>query len=267
MKLIIRPFRLQKAGNTFEECEDQSFHAFMKSGQDAYELSDQNLSVVGVADGATEGILSGKWAEILIKTACRSKNSSPDIELLVEKASKAWFSWMENYLAEREKHNNPIRWYEEPGFKAGSFSTLLRLVLSDSERSEGGDWHALAVGDSCLFHIRTKKLVRSFPIENSSGFNNNPSLISSNPLNNKDLSELSSVLSGEWCSHDSFYLMTDALACWFLKEKEADKSPWESYPFINDNKEMKFECWIEYLRRLNKIKNDDVTLIHIEIAK
>ena len=65
VKLIIRPFRLQKAGNTFEECEDQSFHAFMNSGQDAYELSDQNLSVVGVADGATEGILSGKWAEIL----------------------------------------------------------------------------------------------------------------------------------------------------------------------------------------------------------
>lgn len=267
MKLIIRPFRLQKAGNTFEECEDQSFHVFLKSGQDAYELSDRSLSVVGVADGATEGILSGKWAEILIKTVCRSKNSSPDIRSLVEKASKAWDSWMKNYLTEREKHNKPIKWYEEPGLKAGSFSTLLRLVLSDSGRSEGGDWHAIAVGDSCLFHIREGELIRSFPIENSSSFNNSPSLVSSNPSRNKDLIELSKMLSGEWRSHDSFYLITDALACWFLKENEARNSPWASYPFIKNSNKINFESWIDHLRRSDKIKNDDVTLIHIEVDK
>lgn len=267
MNLVIRSFRLQKAGNAFEECEDRLYPKFLNDRRAVYKLSDQSLSAFGIADGATEGMLSGEWAEILVKAFCRSKISHLDISFLIEKASRDWDFWIKNYLAERQRHNKPIKWYEEPGLKAGSFSTLLGLVFSDSQGSEVGEWHALAIGDTCFFHIRNGKLIQSFPIENSSCFGNRPPLISSNPARNKDLSESSKMLAGDWLTHDSFYLMTDALACWFLQESEAGNSPWLSYPFINNSEEITFEFWVERLRSSKKMKNDDVTLVHVELAK
>lgn len=267
MRLIIRAFILPKKGSTIEECDDKFYPKYLNGQGDAYELSDQRLTALGIADGATEGLLSGAWADILVKAFCRSNNDRPNINLIVEKALKNWELWMKNYLVERGRHNKPIQWYEEPGLKKGSFSTLLGLVFSNNEESDGGEWQALAIGDSCLFLIRDENLVQSFPIEDSSSFGNCPALISSNPMRNRDLTESGKIYSGKWCSNDNFYLMTDALACWFLQESEAGKLPWLSYPFAEINKELTFESWVDKLRSTNEMKNDDVTLIHIEVSK
>lgn len=268
MKLIIRAFRIQKAGNAFEECEDKSYPSYLNKEQSVYELSDQNLCKLGIADGATEGMLSGEWAEILLKASCRSNIDSSNINILVDKATKGWDSWLKNYLDERDRHKKPIMWYEEPGFKTGSFSTLLCLIIHDSEIKKNVKWQATAVGDSCLFHVREKQVIQSFPLNHSSDFGNRPSLISSNPLNNKRLTESNKMIEEDWLPHDSFYLMTDALACWFLQERENGNSPWLSYPFvINNDKGIKFGSWVECLRKSRYIKNDDVTLIHVGVTK
>jgi hypothetical protein len=267
MNVIVRWFRTQKAGNAFEECEDKSYPKYLNEKHGVYGFSSQNFLAFGVADGATEGMFSGVWAEILVKAFCRSKNNNVDVEYVVDKASKDWNSWMRNYIAERVRHSKPIQWYEEPGLKAGGFSTLLGFVLTYSEESRSSVWRALAVGDTCLFCVRDGKLVLSFPIENSSDFSNRPSLISSNLARNKESSESKRIFQSEWYAHDLFYIMTDALACWFLQEYEAGNSPWLSFPFVcNGSEEVTFESWVESLRSAKKMKNDDVTLIHIEVV-
>ncbi|MDQ3816980.1 MAG: hypothetical protein M3362_04725, partial [Acidobacteriota bacterium] len=59
---------------------------------------------------------------------------------------------------------------------------------------------------------------------------------------------------------DVFYLMTDALACWFLTEVENGNEPW----MINRGPQKRFEKWINKLRANMKIRNDDVTMFRIE---
>lgn len=267
MDLLVRSFRLQKAGNLFEECEDKSYPKCLNKKQEVRRIAAQHRFAFGIADGATESMLSREWAEILVKAFCRSRDSQMDIRFVVEKASEDWSFWIKDYIAKRERRNKPIKWYEEPGLKAGSFSTLLGLVFVDLDGFTGGTWQALAVGDSCLFHIRDGSLIQDFPIESSSAFGNRPSLIASNPARNRNLIESCNVTSGEWLAHDRFYLMTDALACRFMQESDAGNSPWLSYPFVNDNKAADFEIWVDGLRMAKKMKNDDVTLIAIEVAK
>ena len=269
MNVIVKSFRTQKAGNTFEECEDKSYSkSILNERQRVYRFSSQNLLTFGVADGATEGMFSGVWAEILVKAFCRSKNNKFDIGCVVNKASKDWDSWMRNYIAERERYNKPIQWYEEPGLRAGSFSTLLGLILTYSEGSCSNILKAFAVGDTCLFCVRDGKLDLCFPIESSTDFNNRPFLISSNQERNKSLLESKRFYQSEWYAHDIFLIMTDALACWFLKEYEAGNSPWCSFPFVShDGEEVSFESWVDSLRNAKKMKNDDVTLMQIEVVE
>lgn len=84
---------------------------------------------------------------------------------------------------------------------------------------------------------------------------------------NKDLSDYCKIITGNWTSHDRFYLMTDALACWFLHEIESGESPWSCYPFVRSNEKVTFESWVKRLRSSKRMRNDDVTLIHVEAVK
>ncbi len=268
MNPIIRSFSLQKAGNTWEECEDKSdFKHFVKKENLYYPRNDQILMPFSLADGATEGMFSGVWAEILVKSFCRSIksfNQASDLSLIVKRSSTGWNKWLEDYLRKREKSKKPIQWYEEPGLTAGGFSTLLGFIIANTQNQTSGPWKAVVVGDTCLFQIRNGKLIESFPIKNSLDFNNQPSLISSNQQRSRQISEMQENISGKWLIDDMFLLMTDALACWFLKEHEAENSPFISL-CKNSNTEKSFCCWIDYLRQSNSIRNDDVTVIKLDL--
>jgi hypothetical protein len=268
MNIVFSSFRLPKAGNALEECEDwAATHPRLEIGR-SYELKDSPLGYFrfAVADGATEGMFSSKWAEMLVKNFCRSKNSINDVKAVVDKASRNWDSWMGNYLKERGRRNKPVQWYEEPGLKAGSFSTILGLKLSDSGEMSGGRWEATAIGDTCLFQVRNETLAQKFPIGSSSEFNNRPVLVSSNPVMNKKVFELNNSVEGDWGIGDSFYLMTDALACWFLQEWESGSTPWNALSeFESAAGQDAFQTWVEDLRFAKKIRNDDITLIHIRV--
>lgn len=269
MNIAITSFRLPKAGNAIEECEDwAATHPRLKIGR-SYELKDSPLGYFrfAVADGATEGMFSSKWAEMLAKTFCRTRDSITDLKAVVDKACRDWDSWIQNYLKERERRNKPLQWYEEPGLKAGSFSTLLGLNLADPGKVSSGRWKAVAIGDTCLFQVRNETLVQKFPIGSSSEFNNRPGLVSSNPVKNKKVFEANNSVEGDWGIGDSFCLMTDALACWFFQEWESGSSPWNVFSeFESPAGQDAFLAWIEVLRSAKKIRNDDITLVHIRIV-
>jgi hypothetical protein len=260
MKIFVTSFWLPKAGNTHDEYED-AFYPHQDGEHQGIHFC------FAVADGASEGILSGKWAEILVKSFCRFVAPHSNFKGLLERVYKDWNFWKKSYLHNREKRKSPIQWYEEPGLQAGAFSTFLGLMLTDRGEELPKKWNAIAIGDSCLFQVRDEILLTRFPLTHSSEFNNRPLLISTNPPRNNGVLEAINIKSGNWCIEDRFYLMTDALASWFLQEYEADQAPWRILrDFDTIDQQQSFKEWIHNLREKNQMRNDDVTLIRLDIV-
>lgn len=257
MEAFLVALRVQKGGNAEGEYED----AFYPLGgrMEGAELR------VAIADGASEGMLSGGWANILVGLHCRFEWTCSSIEQFLERAYRDWRSFKSEYLRDREQHNHPVQWYEEPGFQEGAFSTLLGLTLTGSSNNQAGEWTALAVGDSCLFQVRGSSLLKKFPVEQSSDFNSRPVLIASNPARNGQAIGAVRRVSGTFGSGDAFYLMTDALAQWSLKEDEEGRNPWALLRGLHTGDAPAFDVWIDGLRRTKELRNDDVTLIRIDL--
>jgi len=256
MQVFLTTFRLPKSGNTSEEYEDACYPE--RSGD--YQ---GNLLRFAVADGASEGMLSGEWARVLVKVSCRTLGE--DFSGFLERSYRAWQDWERVYLRTREKRGRPIAWFEDSGLQTGAFSTLLGLTFADSGGLPG-KWTAIAVGDTCLFHVRGESLVAKFPVEHSSEFSNRPFLVGSNPTRNRGLLEALRKIEGDWGIDDRFYLMTDALACWCLRELEQGQKPWAILRDLDTRDQMMpFEDWIGELRANRQIRNDDVTLVRIDV--
>ena len=171
--------------------------------------------------------------------------------------------WKRTYLEKRARGNKPIQWYEEPGLDAGAFATMLGLCIDEAN---GGTWEAIAIGDSCLFQIRNRELLVRFPMDASGDFDNFPRLLSSLPQKNNEIDNIIRGIGGRWRIHDRFYLATDALAQWFLREFEKGNEPWENLDEMgSQRKSESSEGWIVELRKQKLIRNDDVALLRINL--
>ena len=62
---------------------------------------------------------------------------------------------------------------------------------------------------------------------------------------------------------DALYLMTDALAEWFLRQFAAGGRPWKD---IDGLSEASFADWVQAQRKNRRLKNDDVTLVKIQMG-
>lgn len=258
MNYIIDSGWLPKEGNTLLEYEDALFPKLTGS----YE---KEQVTVAVSDGATESLLSGKWAEFLVRLCCKQSNYFINFDVLKNRSCRGWKLWLRSYIKTRERDLKPIQWYEEPGLKAGAFASLLSLKLH-SENVDTIIWEAIALGDSCLFLVRDNELITSFPITSSSQFDNRPYLLSSNPANNTHVLKHVKRLTGQGKKNDSFFLITDALAAWFLMQVEAGETPWIS---ILDSATTKYVQplgeLVKYLRERGNIRNDDVSVIRLDL--
>jgi hypothetical protein len=147
-------------------------------------------------------------------------------------------------------------WYLDEGYSQGAFATFLGVVF----RQRVG-WHAVAIGDSCLFHVREKQLRRAFPVRRSAEFDARPVLLGSRVISpGRRIKRLS--LHGDWRQGDVIFLATDALGQWFLGEVEKGKSPWTDMAVLKNQED--FRQWIADLRRSARIAADDTTLLAID---
>jgi hypothetical protein len=256
MRICIQPFSLQKAGNKPEEYED----AFWPTSQGRFEGRNFRLAL---ADGATESSFSGLWAQMLVHSYGRSPLTPLNLQSRVEKRGRRW---AQHVTAK------PLPWFALEKVQRGSFATLLGLSLRSDEdvSSAGGQWTALAIGDSCLFQIRASELITSFPLTSAEQFGNTPLLVSTHPLSNQSLwTKLADFeQKGVWQPGDKFLLMTDALAQWFLNEVETGERPWLTlFSMAEQSKSIpnSFAQWINDLRLSKAIRNDDVTLLIIQM--
>jgi hypothetical protein len=246
MKIYIDVFQTQKAGNTESEYED----AFWPPVQNT--TLQKNKVRIAVADGATDAVYSRLWARLLVRTYGKRKFTSQTIGAHLGKAAQVW---------ERVVRRRPLPWYAEEKARAGAFAALVGLELTQREDDAGGCWSVLACGDSCFFHLRSDTVIQSFPISRSEDFSNAPLLLGSH----RRSTGLEGVhaATGSWQEGDCFYLMTDALASWFLSRCEKGVVPWQDLRDVTLAKAPAFEDWISRLRQQQEIKNDDCTLVSV----
>lgn len=235
-----------KRGNSAAEYED-SFAAEPKAGRFA------------VADGASESSYSGEWADCLTNAFIKTSIFDPDT---------TWHGWLPPVQDDWVKlvENKPsASWFEDEKRLDGSFATFLGLEFTASrvERT----WQAVAVGDACLFQIRNDQLKASFPVRSAADFNSRPALLNSRLRYSAAKPPLEARTAGNFNPGDTFLLMTDALAQWFLDQAEWKNAPWRDLlAFQQSEKPLEsFEEWVAEARAGEALKNDDVTLLVVEI--
>lgn len=250
MHVMAQAFFLPKAGNTTSEYEDAYWP------QKTIDRSAETFSFA-IADGATEASFSGLWATMLVRAFCKGWLTDTRLDASLTVLQKKWF---------QKVSKKPLPWYAEEKMRSGAFSSLLGLTLIKHKLNviHKGRWQAMAIGDSCLFQVRQRRIIKPFPYVESKQFNNNPLLLSSNPVRNMDVKANIVWQKGIWMIGDEFYLMTDALACWLLQTLEDNDSPVELLRDIGDNKQ--FSEIISELRESKRIRNDDVTFFRIWIV-
>jgi hypothetical protein len=212
---------------------------------------DQNVVRIAAADGATDAIFSGLWARMLVKSYGKHRMNAKNLLQRVSRLGQVW-----NKVVQQR----PLPWYAEERIRAGAYAAFIGVELAQEHDQASGTWSALACGDSCFFQMRNDKVLCSFPRSHSQEFSNKPFLLSS--AVNSNLDEIH-VADGSWEEGDCFYLMTDALAIWFLSACEQEGVPWQILRDITLAKDPPFEQWIADLRRQHKIKNDDCTLVSV----
>jgi hypothetical protein len=153
-----------------------------------------------------------------------------------------------------------LPWYAEEKARHGAFSSLLGFCLEPEDRG----WRALAVGDSCLFGVRDNALAEAFPLSRSTEFHSRPILLSTVDRANAGIASAVRETEGLARPGDLILLMTDALAAWFLAEVELRRRPWVLLDRIGTPEE--FEQFIDRMRDSRSMRNDDVTLLKIEVT-
>jgi hypothetical protein len=240
LALSCRQFRLSRRGHRAEECQDACACA-PERGRFA------------VADGAAESAHAGLWARLLVEEFVRRPDRQP-----------AWEAWLPPLQARWESEVGtpaggvPLPWYLDHQHRQGAFATFLGVVV------EGGCWRAFAVGDSCLFQVRDDDLVVRFPLTRAADFGNCPWLVGSRTSPTEVPGKGGARAEGGWKGGDQLWLMTDALAQWFLREAEGGK-PWRELGRLLGEPDDSFVTWVEGLRSAGRLRNDDVTLVGVSL--
>jgi len=100
-----------------------------------------------------------------------------------------------------------------------------------------------------------------------SSFTYQPPLLGSRGVDDSVLRRHVKVTTRDWERGDSFYLVTDALAAWFLQVNESGGRPWEPLRDMDTlDAELDFADWVEGQRDSNQMNNDDTTLIRIDMC-
>ena len=247
-----RAFHLPRLGYALEECQDAS-------------AADPRRGRFAIADGAAESPYSALWARLLAEEFVRQDERLPRWANWLPSLQDHWVTQVSrptealNLLMEPASADVP--WYLEAGLNQGAFATFLGLVIEETS------WQALAVGDSCLFQVRQDELMCAFPIARAADFSNSPWLVGSRTSPGEVPHKNGLQQQGDWRPGDRFWLMTDALAQWFLVEVEAGGKPWLALDPLShradDEAQQAFAAWIETLRVARQLRNDDVTLLAV----
>lgn len=252
-------FYAPKQGNAEREWEDGA----AGSGGDPSAGRNPRFAV---ADGATEGFGSARWAEQLVTGFVGSdqENGAAEPPALRPDALRRWLELM------------VARWQQDPRAagatdlerlklaRVGSFATLLGCELSGLDGQQAR-WDAVALGDTVLFHVRGQQ-VAQFPQIAAEEFGFNPDGVPTKPEALAGMVERLVISpGGTLAADDHLYLATDALAQWMVDTDARDRrSLWTALAKLDHP--ATFRRLVADRRRAGEMKNDDVTLMRIHLV-
>jgi hypothetical protein len=238
-----------KEGSTDAQYEDA--WAASEAAQASGIITASSSLTVAVSDGASAAIFARDWARRLVAGFTTGEIGSDATDAQIQEIAAR-----EGVLWRTEVEKKATSWHAQEKLQNGSAATLLVVTFS----AEEGNWSAFAVGDVCLFVVRSGKLKYAFPVPKSSGFDDRPALLSTESRASlPTVKRFGSAIE----PGDRFLLMTDALAAWFLTNFEKKNRPWE---ILHSDSEA-FTAFVQKERDAGKMKNDDATLIEITIGK
>lgn len=241
MHIKCKTLWLQKDGNAAEDYEDAAYPtASVDEEMPSFSCA--------IADGATESSFSGLWSSILVEGMVYGT----DLKVLRHEFSE-------------RVGTRVLPWYAEEKLQEGAFAAVATLSLKEAEEGKTL-WQSEAIGDCCVMHVRAGALLTSFPLDRPESFNNSPVLLCSVGASAEQTEALLKHES-EWQAGDSFWLMTDALACWTLKRLRDYEDAFELL-----DKAENLDAFKELVSTQRAIvdedgrpylKNDDVTLMKV----
>lgn len=241
---VVRPYLLQKSGVQRSECEDAV-------------ACHRRCGAFAVADGATEAFDSRYWARLLVRAWTRNPAAG----------SREAFLQLVQRLGERAHHrwqNRKLAWYAEEKAKTGAYAAFVGLTLKAARH--GMLWRAIAIGDCCLFQIRSHRMIRSLPLSKPEEFGFRPLLLPSKVSAQPAIAEQLSEHEGEAKSGDIFLLLSDAVASWFLGEYKTGASTIRVFQkLLANGQTAELDALIDQQRSSGHMKNDDVAAIYIRI--
>ena len=227
------PFSLAKEGAADDENED-SFAVNAATG------------TIAVSDGASSSFGARVWSRALVDVAAANPAplTAPFVEAVMGPAAAQWT---------QHHTSGELPWWAQEGLRRGGFATLLMVRIGSGPA--GRAWQALAVGDSCVFHLRRAgtgwQLLRSFPLETAEAFGSHPVLL---PSVSPPPSAGIELAGGQLAAGDVLLAATDAVSEWLLEDPErlafAVEAP------IDDVAQAVREA-----RRSQAMVNDDATFI------
>ncbi len=208
---------------------------------------------VAVADGATDATFAKVWANLLVTGYAAGRLTAQTLPEVTQELAREWA---------RQVLQEPLPWHAQAKIaQHGSCAALLGVTLTEAT----GDYSALAVGDCALFHVRPegecRRLIAAFPLTRSSDFSGTPVLIGTQ---NTVAPAHIQMHRGLLAPGDTLFLMSDALAAWFLRETENDRDPtrWLA-PLGTPDGDAALTATVRELRDSDRLKNDDVTVIRM----
>ena len=238
-----------KRGNSASEYEDAFFPP-------TFQPELKLPFACAVADGATESSFSGLWAQLLTEAYTQAADLT-QLKQLVGSARDRW---------RRETSNQVLPWYAEQKLEKGAYATLLGVTVDKAEFPSLLKWEALAVGDSCLFHVRNQEFVTAFPIKSADDLAARPMLLPSGGDHSEEES-LYQMTEGILEAGDRLYLVTDAIAGWIFTTLDRSEKPFEILDQVVRTGTL--ECFHEFVERQwdeHRLKNDDCTVLWIDVV-
>ncbi len=239
------------------------------ASQDAYSFSVER-GVAAVADGVSACLFSGPWARIVTEGLVTTPPDFDDSDSLLE-----WLGALRSTWADQVNLSN-LNFFQRgkltqygPGATTFVWSEVTAIEDPLSPEDDGPitcsyRLKCFAIGDSCLFHVRDGRLLRSFPLERPEQFTLNPLTIDGLDIGQDDALELRNF--EDQCFPDDLLLLcTDAIACWLLERVVNDVAiDWDGYWTINE------EVWKEEIRALreskpNALRSDDTTMLLLRV--
>jgi len=232
-----------------------------------------------VADGATEGFGSARWAQQLV--AGWLGFDGPDGPDGPDRHDR----YGERAAAPPTLHPDELRrWFalaqarwsadsQVPGAsdlarlklaRVGSFATLLACELSGLA-GPAPRWDGVALGDTVLFQVRGEHLVTQFPMLAAEDFGVNPDGVSTVP-------DRLAASVGRLARHggrlevgDRLYLATDAFAQWMVAAGRRDpRALWPALAALDHPGS--FRALLAERRGRGEMANDDVTLLRVDLV-